>query len=201
MAKNKPTIFDQVAGQVPGWMFVAIGLAVLSSVILMPAWLSLEQVRWQLNVMRVQSGQFQQQLNQYQGFEKALSNNNPTVLKRLAYVQLRQVPKGAHVIKPPRQLAFNALNKRQYSNQFGQNLKLPAIASNRLMMEKDSASVSQWLAKPVVKTGSRFPTYQQPTTLLVRLCTGPSRWVTLTAGMFCLVGGLYWRSNESILSQ
>ncbi len=76
----------------PGWMLLISGLAIVAATVLTPTWMSLREVDWQRQVMREQIERLERQRERYAQFHAALVDDDPVLLERLAYTQLRYQP-------------------------------------------------------------------------------------------------------------
>lgn len=80
---------DRVFDALPGWLFVLCGLALVSIVVLTPAWLDAHETAWRLKVMQAQAQALHEQAQRYRDFQTALEADDPVVLERLAMTHLR----------------------------------------------------------------------------------------------------------------
>ena len=83
---------DRAAAWLPGWLFLAAGLALLALVLLTPAWLNHRDLAWQRDLMRLQVQQMERQAQRYADFHDALAAEEPVLLQRLALMQLGLTP-------------------------------------------------------------------------------------------------------------
>jgi hypothetical protein len=90
-------MMERTLNRLPGWLFVAVGLAILGAVLLTPAILDNGKTAWRLDLMRAQAAAMSEQAERYRMFHAAVLADDPVVLERLALTQLRET----HVDKVP----------------------------------------------------------------------------------------------------
>ena len=91
---SRAGVVARTADRLPGWMFLLSGLALFAAVVLTPPWLALREDAWRLEVMQAQSSALATQTQRYELFDKALRDDDPVVLERLALTHLRLGVKG-----------------------------------------------------------------------------------------------------------
>ena len=169
---SEPTADNQAVAVLPGWLFLFAGLAVVAGVWLTPAWVAVREVRAERDLMRDQLAAMQRQTERYREFERAVLEDDPLVLERLAFTQLRLKPAGVSL--------------PEVEVEGGPRRDAVGFAAD--------ASVDAWLAEPVPAPPAA-PGASAVNTRLTRLTTGVLRLPLLLAGMACVVGGLWCRSE------
>lgn len=92
---------QHLLAHLPGWLFLAAGLGIVSLTVLMPARQDLVQLKDKLNLMQNQARQMGLQESAYQRFHLALRTDDPIVLRRMAYHQLHLKPAGSDSFEDP----------------------------------------------------------------------------------------------------
>ena len=78
----------------PGWLFLVAGLAVLASVMLIPAQDDLESARWQRDRALAIERHRLERLERYAAYLDAVDRGDEAVLRSLAAMQLNKAPAG-----------------------------------------------------------------------------------------------------------
>ena len=159
---------DRLTAALPGWLLLLGGLSLLGLMLLTPAWVQNREIAWQRDVMRLQTQHLERQQQRYQDFQNALAMDDPILLERLAFAQLRQKP-------------------------VGQELLLPTGDGQADVLEGIDAagSIDAWLWEKMPEVGQEIPPYQPLDTRLTRLAQGERRLFVMTAGLLCAAGGLW----------
>jgi len=97
--RNQYTTRHWAAG-LPGWMFLASGIALMGMAVLTQPWLDCRQLQWQHDIMQLQASQLAKQKQAYGQFHQALKSQNLVLLERLAYHQMRLKPAGSRTLTP-----------------------------------------------------------------------------------------------------
>ncbi len=155
----------------PGYLFLLGGLALAAAVLLLPTYLGLREIEFRRAVMAEQAAALEAQREGYQAFLDAVEADDPTVLERLAYTQLRLKPRGRDVI--------------QTTGEIGQTLTVL----------DEAGSVEAWLNRPPPEVGRDIAPLPPARGRLVRLATGPLRYPALLAAGLCIVAGLMPKSE------
>lgn len=170
---------DRAASHLPGWIVLGCGLAMFGASLLVPPWLEVRALNWQLDVMRRQAEHLSRQADHYQAFHAALVSDDPVLLERLAFMQLREKPAGyTPLVVPVSQAAGGSVDASALS---------AGVAG--LLLE-EGASVDTWLHEPLPREGVDYRAYEPIGSRLIRLTTGFSRVVLLAAGLVFVVAGL-----------
>lgn len=165
---------ERVAEQLPGWMFVAVGMSLLGAAVLAPAWWANRDLRWQHAVMRQQAERMEAQAERYAEFEVALAADDPQLIQRLAYSQLHYRPADGEP-------------------WIESDARWASYGADRLAM---SASVDAALAEPAANLRPA-PLRDRSPSRLVRLATGTSRLGLLAAALLFVLGGLCYRGKPA----
>lgn len=92
---------NQFEASLPGWLYLTSGLALIAMCMLTPAWLTCRQLGWQWEVMEHQNRRLTEQQKRFEQFHQALVTDDPIILERLAFTQLRLKPKGHKLLGHP----------------------------------------------------------------------------------------------------
>lgn len=170
------TIFDRAAAALADWMFLGSGLLMLALALVMPAWLSCQDLAWQRDLMRVQAARLSDQQARYHDFYVALKADDPILLERLAFTQLGYQVAGKHVLDLP--------------DGAGTDRQADLIAT--------SASIDRWLVEPMPRLGVDAPRHERINTKLTRVTTTPElRAGLIAAAVACLGAGLWPRRGDA----
>jgi len=82
----------------PGWLFLAAGLGLLISTVLIPAFEALNQARWQRDCALAVERHRMDRLDRYHRYLAALEADNPDLLLSLAMTQLNAIPADQRVL-------------------------------------------------------------------------------------------------------
>lgn len=138
------------------------GVFLIATAAIVPPWLELDRTRDQLLLMQEQAAALAERSDRYQSFLVQLDRNDPALLERLAFTQLRLQPAGVHSIETD-----------------GGALEAPA-------------DVAAWLDVPLPDPSRLEPTDAPPSTRMQRLIAGPTRYGVLAAGAIFAVCGVCW---------
>ncbi|MCC6578812.1 MAG: hypothetical protein IT440_00085 [Phycisphaeraceae bacterium] len=181
--ESRWTFFDAI----PGWLLVLCGAAIFGACLLIPPWKQSKALAWQLDVMRVQAGQIGKELKDYQALERAVEQDDPLLLQRLAFEQLRQKPQGVELMAPPAPLLPVGI-VLPTDDQKGWSLRYqPSEAGQMLCQPKP---VEAMVEHPVPVPGVNCVPPVEVQSTLIRLTTGPLRPVVAALGLVCLSLGL-----------
>lgn len=156
---------DQI--DIGGWMLLACGFVIVAATVLAPAWQDVRSLDVQRRQLQRQVTLLQIQEQNYHALVRALDRNDPQLLQRLAWTQLRQQPVGGTLLM---RLASDAPGSHAASvDQWVQPAALPLDPVQA--MHRDS----------LLSGNSR----------LIRLIRGPSRpWVLAFGGWLILMSVL-----------
>ncbi|MEM1446064.1 MAG: hypothetical protein AAGF84_08420 [Planctomycetota bacterium] len=169
----------------PGTVMVLAGLTLIAMAMLVPAWRELDRLDAQRTFIAEQAEALTEQQERYEGFHAALAAEDPVLIERLAYTQLRREPIDRETVSEAG--VSEALSP--YAEVLSE---LPPGDIDRwLRVEPPSPGQSEvWDASPEVLAG-------QSDSRLVRLAGGTMRFVLLAAGAMCVVAGLWWGPSVS----
>ena len=96
-----------------GWLPLGGGLALIALAMLLPAWGDLHETRRQLDQLSVTLADQTERLHRYQQLIVSVRNDDPMILQRLAWNELRLKPVGAEVLgEPPLDGRMAAVHER-----------------------------------------------------------------------------------------
>lgn len=190
---------ERFAAALPGWIYLLSGLTLLSVMLVTPAWVACEQLGWQRDVMRLQADRLSGQRERFESFYRALDGDDPAVLERLAFTQLRYKPVGRHLWERPilDSVAAAEPNLADQPARADHPGAGPQASDQALAI---SGSIEAWLHEPMPVVGGSTGQFQSR---LTRLATGPSRLALMAVAIAFLIGGLWsqpgiGRANESV---
>jgi len=172
--------FERIMASLPGWMMIFAGVAMVAMVTLTPAWIATRELEWQLKVVQKQSQQLVQQQVAYEKFATALREKDPVAIERLAYYHLRLKPAGLATM-----------------DQINQPQQMQAVAHR---IWQTMPTIEDLLAQPIYKPSQYCPPGVIPDTRMVRVATGPHRFLLLGFGVVCLFFGVLPPSRETMLA-
>jgi len=100
MAATQTTPFSRFMDGLPGWLCLVGGAVLLGLFTLTPQWLACREAAWHRDLMRLQAASLDAQLQRYQQFHLALAEDDPVVIERLAFSELRLKPAGQELFDP-----------------------------------------------------------------------------------------------------
>lgn len=177
MMQRSRELFCVVAGHSPGYLSVLAGVAVLAAMVLVPAHLELERTKWRRDVMAAQASHLAELAERYRSLNRALAREDPVLLERLAYAQLRLRPVSKRAIpsaSPP----------------------VGAIGAAAARLD-DPTDIHAWLRRPLPEVGRELTPHRPVRTRLARLAEGRSRVGLVIAGGVLVFGGLLWSPTRS----
>jgi len=96
-----------------GWLPLVAGLLLIALAVLLPAWHDLQDARRQQAQLTTTLAAHTNQLHRYQQLIVSVRNDDPMILQRLAWNELRLKPVGAEVIgEPPADRRMQAVHQR-----------------------------------------------------------------------------------------
>ena len=163
------SLVERFLAALPMWLFMSGGLALVAMAVWTPQWQANRHLTWEKQVMEAQSQTLARQRQRYEQFLAALERDDPVLLRRLAFAQLRRKPVETEV-----------LDLVPVDDASAGQLSDPAV----------SAAVETWLNLPPPRVGKDLAPFVATNTRLTRLATGENRTYLLLAGVVCLAGGL-----------
>jgi hypothetical protein len=148
----------ELACQLPDWVFLATGLAILTAALLVPPYLELRQLLWQRGLQAKQYQTMVQQTRDYRAVVRALDAHDPVLLERLAYPYLHLKPAGA----------------------------TPLLVSGPGAPADRFAPVDTWLQRPMPRVGVDYPAYAPLEAPWLRYVTGSLRLPAIKVGIILI---------------
>lgn len=184
---------ERFFAQLPGWMFLLSGMALLSIAAITPSWLECRELAWKRDVMRLQAQRLDEQTQAYEQFHQALASDDPVLLERLAYFQLRLKPAGTQTLFESPLPGNVSRGPMLVSQRRGDRFSPMATATSSVAtqdLQQTMAAVEIWLHRPVPRVGVDYAPYQPLRSRLVDLSTGRTKIWVLVAGLILIVMAL-----------
>lgn len=180
-------------------MFLLCGLTLVAIGILVPAWEESRKLAWDLDLMREQQRRLASQEKNFKQFDDALAADDPIVIERMAYLQLRLKPVGTDPIEARLRNQIPQRTAKPATGTPGTNGGKPNIASGPIDPAHPPLppSVEQLLYKEMPQPGIDYPDYQPVNTRLTRLASGKSRLGLMAIGLLFIAGGLLSSNTKS----
>jgi len=175
-----------------GWLPLLGGLALLGMTLLTPEWLGWRELVWQRDMLKLQAESLETQRVSFAQFHEALEADDPVLLERLAYTQLRYKPAGTELINDI-QLTAGPVGAPEGMAGIGGGW---AVAPANLPGQGPTDVIESWLASPQPVVGKDIQPLRPINSRLTRLTRGPSRHVLLIVAVLCLIAGLLPDSGE-----
>lgn len=167
-----PALIERILSTLPGWLFLASGLALLAMVVLTEPWQEQDRLQWERDILASQAQRLADQREKHAVFLQAVRQSDPVVLERLAMAELRLKRQGTALLQPaPPASALSEVDDR---------LALSA-----------TAPVEAWL-KPA-SMDDPVPPYRPSDRMVFRLTEGPRRQAVLGVAGLCLLAGIWFR--------
>lgn len=145
---------------VAGWLLLALGLGIVGATALLPPYLDLERTRAQEVVLHRRHRLLEVQHQNHRSFIRAVRNNDPLLMRRLAWHHLHVKPSGADPVGEW------------------------AVGS-----DDPAPPIRRWVAPDLPPIDPAVIDRSLPQTRLVRLLTGQTRpWVLAFGGWLILMG-------------
>ncbi len=156
---------------VAGWLLLLVGLTIAAIVVAMPAWLDVLDLRAQHATLKSQADLIDRQCEDHRAFRESLSQNDPVLLRRLAWHHL--------ALKPGNVLALDSTPEQ------AQQLSADQWRHPASMLSRPPA-----IPHPI-------PRSAHAQTRLARLVTGSSRPWVMALGLWLTFCGLFLRPGSS----
>ncbi len=169
MKKRSQQRIEEILAQVPGWIFLITGAAVIVSCMVMPAWTDYQHISWQKKTLQEQVYSLSHQEHTYNQINEALTSNDPLLLKQLALSELSMLPPNTQPLPP-----VGSTTYFQHAGGWFSSLASDSLYESVLEQSAITASLPP---SPVQSS-------------LYRLTTGPQRSAVMCLGLLGLVGGL-----------
>jgi len=192
--RDRPNPLDTLLTALASWLPVVGGMTLLGMVLITPQWLDWRELAWQRDVLEFQAERLQTQRERYTRFYEALSADDPVLLERLAFTQLRLKPIGKRVM-PDLFVDGPTPNRPAISNASSVIRQHPAEPFNP---PREAEAIEAWLASPQPIVGRDIPTLAPMNTRLTRLTQGPAKYVLLMVAILCLTAGLLPHDSEPL---
>ncbi len=187
--RDRPNPLDTLLTALASWLPVVGGMTLLGMVLITPQWLDWRELAWQRDVLQLQADRLQSQRERYTRFYEALSADDPVLLERLAFTQLRLKPVGKRVM-PDLFVGGPTPNQPEISPASS------GIRQQTASPARESEVIEAWLATPQPIVGQDIRPLAPMNTRLTRLTQGPARYVLLTVAILCLTAGLLPHDSE-----
>ncbi|GAB4110789.1 MAG: hypothetical protein Kow00105_19540 [Phycisphaeraceae bacterium] len=192
--RDRPNPLDTLLTALASWLPVVGGMTLLGMVLITPQWLDWRELAWQRDVLEIQADRLQSQRERYTRFYEALSADDPVLLERLAFTQLRLKPVGKRVM-PDLFVSGQAPNRPAISSASSVIRQHPAEPFNP---PQEAEAIEAWLAAPQPIVGRDIPPLAPMNTRLTRLTQGPAGYVLLFVAILCLTAGLLPHESETL---
>ncbi len=170
---------ERTLAATPGWLYLAVGLALLSGAVLVPPWLDCREMAATCRTMREQAGRLDAERRRYATLVDSLAADDPVLLERLMYLQWRMKVRGKELVSDPMPdpagLGRESLNDTVV-------MMWPEAEVNLFALSSARPSVSAAPTPPIDAGSSR----------LTRLLSGTSRVLVVISAALCIAGGLLW---------
>lgn len=170
-----------------GWLSLALGIAMVAAIALVPPWLELRYAQWERGFIEACARQQFKQIENYEQFAAGLQSNDPVLLERLAFHQLRRKPAGTALVlmseDPSDETGIRTVINADGTTSSGLSMDPTVLGDERQTL------LEKWLHQPMPIVGSDYPAYVVPDHAVIRLATGPKRSLLLAlSGLFLLCG-------------
>ncbi len=180
----RPHPIETLLSALAGWLPLLGGLTLLAITLLTPEWLGWRELVWQRDMLRLQAESLETQRDRYAMFHEALQADDPVLLERLAYTQLRYKPAGKALMGDFRLTGGSVEAGGVQTGTVGTG----SFGSTEV--------VEAWLAQPQPVVGKDIQPLRPINTRMTRLTRGPSRYVLLLVAGICLMAGFWPESDE-----
>lgn len=178
--------FSRCMDGLPGWLCLIGGAVLLGLFTLTPQWLACREVAWHRDLMRLQAASLDAQLGRYRQFRQALAEDDPVVIERLAFAELRQKPAGQELFAPDPGILL------AYHGQMIPDQAPTGAGSAGAPAPPLSApgSIHQWLQVPTPVVGRDIAPLPRVESHLTRISTGPFRLIAIVAAIGVMAMGV-----------
>jgi len=196
MSVEGPSRTERFLAALPAWLLVTGGMLMLSAALLVPAMIDTQRLTHQRDHMREQAAAMEKLAGNYKSFHLALQENDPVVLERLAYAQLRRKPAGSE----PLLVAVNPgqpVTPQGWMRTTSVRGSANAAASTTQLAEPppEVASVESLIGDPAIIATADMPLYEPPRGRIIRLTTGSMRVGFMIAATGLVIAGLMWNTT------
>ena len=179
----RPHPLETLLTALAGWLPVLGGMVLLGMTVITPEWLGWRELVWQRDMVALQAEGLETQRASYAEFHDALTADDPVLLERLAFTQLRYKPVNKRLLDGVG-AGFGEGGVVTVGNGFGNGVV-------GMTGTPGAGAIEAWLAVPQPVVGQDIEPLREINTRLTRLTGGASRYVLLAVAMLCLVAGLW----------
>ncbi|MFA9478326.1 hypothetical protein ACERK3_08460 [Phycisphaerales bacterium AB-hyl4] len=172
MSRDPDHPVERLFAALPGWMFLLGALSLMAMTLITPPWLHGRDLAWKQELMHAQLDRLTRQQDRYKQFHASLVADDPILLERLAFTQLRLKPTDRELLDP----------------MGGRSVAGVPLGHG----EAGGATIEAWLAEPMPVVGVDVPARTPIETRLTRLTQGRNRLGLLAAALLCLLGALWY---------
>jgi len=193
MATRQDTPFSRFMDALPGWLCLVGGAVLLGLFTLTPQWLACREVAWHRDLMRLQAASLEAQLQRYQQFHLALAEDDPVVIERLAFAELRQKPAGQELFDPEPGILL-AYHGHLIPDQAGAGVAgggSGGVSGGGAAPPLSApGSIHDWLEVPNPVVGRDIAPLPRIESHLTRISTGPFRLIAVVAAVGVMAMGV-----------
>ena len=183
----RPHPIETLLTALAGWLPLLGGLTLLAMTLLTPEWLGWRELVWQRDMLNLQAESLEKQRDRFAMFNQSLEADDPVLLERLAYTQLRYKPAGKALMSDI-VLAAGPLANPQADGQSAYGISAG---------QSESADIIEtWLTQPQPVIGKDIQPLRPINTRMTRLTRGPSKYVLLLVAGICLIAAFWPESSE-----
>ena len=170
----------------PGWVCLLGGAVLLALFIWTPQWLACRETGWQRDLMRAQAAALTEQRDRYAQFLAALEADDPVVIERLAFTELRRKRVGQqfHGTGDDVLLASNTQFIPDDPSADAHGFELSALSSTM------PGSVHDWLEVPMPVVGRDIQPLAPVESHLTRIVAGPFRILAVVFAVGVMLMGV-----------
>ncbi|MEM6552848.1 MAG: hypothetical protein AAF750_12080 [Planctomycetota bacterium] len=162
---------ERLMAGLPGLLLILAGVGLVGIAVLTPQWQANGRVGWERRVMEAQAETLVRQRVRYEQFLEGLERDDPVLLERLAYAQLRKKPAGMAVLTP--------------GGEIGGGMEAGSLGELA-----EAGAVEAWLNEEPPRVGRELRAFEAVDTPLTRLATGKHRLLVVVLGVACVGIGL-----------
>lgn len=183
----RPNPLDTLLTALAGWLPMLGGMVLLGMTLITPEWMGWRELVWQWDVLNLQAESLETQRASYAQFHDALSADDPVLLERLAFTQLRYKPAGKRLMDDLWAVAgpVEPVN----AGRAGTSALAAGVGADGQAYGA-SEVIESWLASPQPVVGRDIQPLRVINSRLTRLTRGPAKYVLLAVAVLCLVAGL-----------
>jgi len=181
MDRERSRIWMKFTRSLPGYCVLFAGIAIMVSVVLVPAHQSLRTERWRLQSLDYQAQRMDLYAERYTQLDQAIASRMPVMVERLAYAQLRIRPTTNESLSLPDQIVPGG--DAASATTYHANPELD-----------DPADLHQWVSRPIDQQLGPAPSPPRVIgSRLARLTQGRSSYALMATASLLLIGGIMHR--------